>query len=93
MTRITLCKRIAAKTGITADAVDTILTIAMEEIKHTVNRGEPVTLRTFGTFYRYNQPEKVGRFLATNTPLRIPARHAVRFKPGKTWKNEIQQTI
>lgn len=90
MTRITLCKRIAAKTGITADAVDTILTIAMEEIKHTVNRGEPVTLRTFGTFYRYNQPAKAVNDITRSIPLTIPPRFVPKFKPGKNWKKEIQ---
>ena len=90
MTRNELSHKIADKSGITTEAVNLILTLAIEEIRESVNRGEPVTLRTFGTFYRHNQPAKIGRRLSDNTPLPIPPRYAVRFKPGLVWKSEIR---
>ena len=90
MTRDQLTKKIATKSGITTEAVTLVLTLAIEEIRQSVNSGEPVTLRTFGTFYRHNQPAKIGRRLSDNTPLPIPPRYAVRFKSGLVWKSEIR---
>ena len=89
MTRNELSKRIARRSGITPDAVDTIIQLTIEEIKKAVNRGEPVTLRTFGTFFRHRTPPKRGNNISKGIPVAIPARHTPKFKPGKTWKQEL----
>ena len=66
-----------------------ILTLAIEEIRESVNRGEPVTLRTFGTFYRHVQPLKVGRNIAKGYSVTIPPTFTPKFKPAKTWKQHL----
>ena len=89
MKRIELTRKIADKSGITAEAVNLILTLAIEEIRESVNRGEPVTLRTFGTFYRHVQPLKVGRNIAKGYSVTIPPTFTPKFKPAKTWKQHL----
>ena len=89
MTRNELSHKIADKSGITAEAVNLILTLAIEEIRESVNRGEPVTLRTFGTFYRHIQPPKVGRNIAKGYSFTIPPTFTPKFKPAKTWKQTL----
>ena len=89
MTRNELSHKIADKSGITTEAVNLILTLAIEEIRESVNRGEPVTLRTFGTFYRHVQPLKVGRNIAKGYSVTIPPRFTPKFKPAKTWKQQL----
>ena len=89
MKRIDLAKKIAYKTGITTDAVNLILTLAIEEIRESVNRGEPVTLRTFGTFYRHFRPLKVGRNISKNYAITLPPTFTPKFKPAKTWKQKL----
>ena len=89
MTRNELSHKIADKSGITTEAVNLILTLAIEEIRESVNRGEPVTLRTFGTFYRHVQPPKVGRNIAKGYSVTIPPTFTPKFKPAKTWKQHL----
>ena len=89
MKRIELTRKIADKSGITTEAVNLILTLAIEEIRESVNRGEPVTLRTFGTFYRHVQPLKVGRNIAKGYSVTIPPTFTPKFKPAKTWKQHL----
>lgn len=89
MTRNELSHKIADKSGITTEAVNLILTLAIEEIRESVNRGEPVTLRTFGTFYRHVQPLKVGRNIAKGYSVTIPPTFTPKFKPAKTWKQTL----
>ena len=84
-----LSYRIANTTGIRADVVETILNEAISEIKQAVNRGEDVTLRTFGTFYRHVQPLKVGRNIAKGYSVTIPPTFTPKFKPAKTWKQTL----
>lgn len=90
MKRLELAKKIAYKTGITTEAVNLILTLAIEEIRESVNRGEPVTLRTFGTFYRHVQPAKRVNDIRRGIPLTMPPQFIPKFKPGMKWKNEIK---
>ena len=89
MKRIELAKKIADKSGITTEAVNLVLSLAIEEIRESVNRGEPVTLRTFGTFYRHTQPLKVGRNITKGYAISIPPTFTPKFKVGKTWKHEL----
>ena len=90
MTRNELSHKIADKSGITTEAVNLILTLAIEEIRESVNRGEPVTLRTFGTFYRHVQPAKRVNDIRRGIPLTMPPQFIPKFKPGMKWKNEIK---
>ena len=89
MKRIELAKKIADKSGITTEAVNLVLSLAIEEIRESVNRGEPVTLRTFGTFYRHVRPLKVGRNIFKGCPVTIPPTFTPKFKPAKTWKQKL----
>ena len=91
MKKLDLSHRIAHTTGIRADVVQTILDEAMLEIKKAVNRGEPVYLRTFGTFLRHTTPAKIGRNLQANTPLPIPPRYTTKFIVAKTWQAELKK--
>lgn len=58
-------------------------------IEHGVMRDGDVTLVNFGKFNRVPTKERVGRNPKTGAPLVIPARHVVRFTPGKGFKELV----
>ena len=91
MTRIELAKKIANKSGIATDAVTLVLTLAIEEIRHAVNNGEEVTLRTSGTFYRHNQPQKTARNISKNYATTLPPCFTPEFKPATTWREHLKK--
>ena len=90
MKKLDLSHRIAHTTGIRADVVETILNEAISEIKQAVNNGEPITLRTFGTFYPYVAPAKVGQNICKGYAITIPPTFVAKFKVARTWKEELK---
>ena len=89
MTKQDLSHRIADTTGVRADVVETILNEAISEIKQAVNRGEAVTLRTFGTFSRHVQPAKTARNISRGYAISLPPCYAPKIKFAKTWRQEL----
>lgn len=89
MTKQELSHRIADTTGIRADVVDTIISLAIQEVKQAVNRGEDVTLRTFGTIYRHVQPAKTARNISRGYAISLPPCYAPKIKFAKTWRQEL----
>lgn len=86
-----LSYRIANTTGIRADVVETILNEAISEIKQAVNRGEAVTLRTFGTFSRHVQPAKTARNISRGYSISLPPCYAPKIKFAKSWRQELKK--
>jgi nucleoid DNA-binding protein len=72
----------------TEQVVDAILE---EEIKETLSRGESVILRRFATFEVRAKTARKGRNPKTGEPSEITARNVVRFRPGKSLKEAINQ--
>ena len=89
MRKVELVQRISEATGLTQvkaeDAVDTILA----EIKSTLQEGESVILRRFGTFQVRAKRARIGRNPKTGEEADIPARRVVRFKSGNPFKTEV----
>ena len=86
-----LSYRIANTTGIRADVVATSLNEAISEIKQAVSRGDEVTLRTFGTFYRYDQPAKTARNISRGYSISLPPCYAPKIKFAKSWRQELKK--
>ncbi len=86
-----LSNRIADTTGVRADVVETILNEAISEIKQAVNRGEDVTLRTFGTFYRHVQPAKTARNISRGYAISLPPCYTPKIKFAKSWRQELKK--
>ena len=63
----------------------------MEEIKSSLNNGENVYLRGFGSFIVKKRAEKTGRNISKNTTIRIPAHNIPAFKPAKVFVEDVKQ--
>ena len=83
MTKAELCKRISDKTGCDAQTVLAIVESLMVEVKESLEKGENVFLRGFGSFIVKQRAEKTARNISKNTTIIIPAHNIPAFKPSK----------
>jgi DNA-binding protein HU-beta/integration host factor subunit alpha len=75
------------------DALEVVQTL-IEEITESLAKGDTVVMRNFGAFQVREMKAKIGRNPkdpAKDVP--IPARAAVKFKPGKEMKEKVATTL
>jgi len=65
----------------------------MDEIKNSLNEGENVYLRGFGSFIIKTRAEKTGRNISKNTTIKIPAHNIPAFKPAKVFVNSVKANV
>jgi DNA-binding protein HU-beta len=92
MRKIELVNRIADEAGLTKVKAEEAVDAILEEIKDGLQRGEPITLRRFGSFQVREKRARVGRNPKTGKEAGIPARRIVRFKLGKHFKESVNDS-
>ena len=60
-----------------------LIDIILKEIKNTLNRGEGVELRGFGTFRTNTQKESIRRNPKTGTKINVPKKRTIKWKMSK----------
>jgi len=66
----------------------------IDEITESLAQGDTVVMRNFGTFEVREMKAKIGRNLKQpGKDVPIPARAAVKFKPGKELKEKVATTL
>lgn len=70
-----------------AKVIDEFMTV----VKDAVKAGDKVQLIGFGTFERGDRAAREGKNPQTGEPMTIPASHVAKFKPGKTFKDYINE--
>ena len=93
MTKADLVADISEKTGIEKIAVQATIESFMKSIIDTMENGENVYLRGFGTFVVKKRAEKTGRNISQNTAVIIPAHNIPAFKPSKTFVKSVKQNV
>ena len=93
MTKAEIVTEIANKTGIEKVAVQAVVESFMETVKDTMQEGENVYLRGFGSFIIKERAEKTGRNISKNTTIIIPAHKIPAFKPAKTFVNKVKSNL
>ena len=83
MTKAEIVANISHKLGI--EKVDVQLTVEslMQEIIGSLENGENVYLRGFGSFIVKKRAEKTARNIQKNTTIKIPPHNIPAFKPSK----------
>lgn len=75
------------------EVLDVIQTL-IEEITESLAKGDTVVMRNFGSFQVREMKAKIGRNpKAPAKDVLIPARAAVKFKPGKEMKEKVATTL
>lgn len=90
MTKIELVREIAAKTGLPSKDVMAIVEILMDTIKSSMQNGEEVFLRGFGSFIIKHRADKTARNISKNTTVIIPAHDIPAFRPAKEFMDQVK---
>ena len=93
MTKAEIVARISDKLGI--EKVDVQLTVEslMQEVISSLESGENVYLRGFGSFVIKTRAEKIGRNILKNTSIKIPAHNIPSFKPSKIFLEGVKNKV
>ncbi|NNE97510.1 MAG: HU family DNA-binding protein [Pyrinomonadaceae bacterium] len=89
MTKADLVEIVAREAEMTKKDVEQLVEIIFESITGTLNRGEKIELRGFGSFRVRERSARKGRNPKTGAPVDIPAKRVAYFKPGKDLKDII----
>lgn len=93
MTKADIVTEISDKTGVEKDAVQATVEALMTTIKASLEEGENVYLRGFGSFIVKKRAEKTGRNISKNTTIIIPAHNIPAFKPAKTFVESVKSKV
>ena len=88
MTKIEIVREIASKTGLPTKDVLVIVESLMDTIKTSMENGEEVFLRGFGSFIIKHRADKTARNISKNTTVIIPAHDIPAFRPAKEFMDQ-----
>jgi DNA-binding protein HU-beta len=93
MTKADIVSNISDQLGIDKTDVQATVESFMKEIKNSLESGENVYLRGFGSFIIKTRAEKTGRNISKNVAVNIPAHNIPAFKPAKVFTNGVKSKV
>ena len=93
MTKAEIVSEISDKTGVERIAVQATVEAFMSSVKKSLEEGENVYLRGFGSFVIKTRAAKTGRNISKNTTINSPAHNIPYFKPAKTFAERIKEKV
>lgn len=93
MTKAEIVSNISNELGIDRADVQATVENFMKEIKTSLEKGENVYLRGFGSFIIKTRAEKTGRNISKNVAIKIPAHNIPAFKPAKMFVQGIKSKV
>lgn len=91
MNKKELTEAAASQNQITRAEAEKVLKSLTEIVTKALANGEKVVLPGLGTFEISERPERDGRNPRTGETIKIAAAKTVKFKPGKSLKESINQ--
>lgn len=93
MTKAEIVSKISDKLGMEKGDVQAAVESFMEEVKTSLEGGDNVYLRGFGSFIIKTRAEKTGRNISKNTTIKIPAHNIPAFKPAKVFVEGVKSNV
>ena len=93
MTKADIVAKISEKLGMEKGDVQATVETFMKEVKTSLESGNNVYLRGFGSFIVKKRAEKTGRNISKNTTIKIPAHNIPAFKPAKTFAEGVKNNV
>ncbi|MCY1482386.1 DNA-binding protein HU [compost metagenome] len=90
MTKADIVAKISEKLGLEKGDVQATVESFMDEVKNSLETGDNVYLRGFGSFIIKTRAEKTGRNISKNTTIKIPAHNIPAFKPAKVFVEGVK---
>jgi DNA-binding protein HU-beta len=92
MRKADVVSSIAEKTGIPKVDILVALEAFFKEVKSSLEEGEPVYVRGFGSFILKKRAAKVGRNIKKNVAVEIPEHFIPAFKPAKEFVLAVKES-
>ena len=89
MTKADLVEKVSREAEMTKKDAEQLVEIIFESIVGSLNKGEKIELRGFGSFRVRERNARKGRNPKTGEAVDIPAKRVAYFKPGKELKELI----
>ena len=93
MTKADVVNKISERLGVEKIETQAIVEHFMNEIKKSLENGENVYLRGFGSFIIKTRAEKKGRNISKNITISIPAKNIPAFKPAKIFMDRVKNNV
>lgn len=93
MRKADLVNAISEKTGIAKVDVLVSLEALFKEIKTSLQGGENVYIRGFGSFVIKKRAKKVGRHIKKGAAIEIPEHYIPSFKPAKIFVEQVKKNV
>lgn len=90
MTKADIVSEIAKNTGVEKVQVMAIVEAFMDSVKASLEGGNNVYLRGFGSFIIKTRSEKTARNISKNTTIIIPEHKIPAFKPARVFMDEVK---
>ncbi len=92
MNKAELVDRVGEKTGLPRRVARQAVESFVAAVKRSLQGGEDVHIVGFGTFKVLSRAPRRGRNPRTGQVINVPAKKAVKFSPGKDFKERIAVT-
>lgn len=93
MTKADIVANISEKLGMEKGDVRAVVEAFMNEVKSSMENGDNVYLRGFGSFVVKTRAEKTGRNISKNTTIKIPAHNIPVFRPAKIFAESVKAKV
>ena len=93
MTKAQIVAKISNDLGLERSEVLATVESFMNEVKESLESGNNVYLRGFGSFVIKTRAEKFGRNILKNTSIKIPAHNIPYFKPSKVFLDGVKNKV
>jgi DNA-binding protein HU-beta len=93
MRKADLVNAISEKTGVAKVDVLVSLEALFKEIKTSLQDGENVYVRGFGSFIIKKRAKKIGRHIKKGKAIEIPEHFIPSFKPAKIFIEQVKQNV
>lgn len=93
MTKADIVANVSEQSGIDKADVQAVVEKFMNEVKSSLEKGENVYLRGFGSFIIKTRAEKTGRNISKNIAVQIPAHNIPAFKPAKVFVQGVKSKV
>ncbi len=94
MTKSELIEALARKQDY-LDYRDVELSVKMllEQMSQSLENGERIEVRGFGSFSLHFRPPRIGRNPKTGDPVELQGKYVPHFKPGKALRERVKEAI
>jgi len=94
MTKSELIETIAFKqTQLAQKDVDLAVKAIIDYMSQSLEKGERIEVRGFGSFSLHHRRKRVGRNPKTGAKVSLPAKYVPHFKPGKDLRDRVNNRV